>query len=255
MNNYETVFDTFISAFSAKTIENQGTAWQTAINPDDVFNSPGADNSDTFWSQHGENVDRYKELILNYQQADKEIKQHGNLDHLRYDSPISMAYQAFHGSEPITLTDYDGKLMINGNGRHRIEAAKRLRAEGYDVKLSALVTKWQTPSVSKEKTGIISSNSLSNSSSMSHQIENQIELLKQAKSLFSDHAEKIEELTQNFNAAVRGLEQDELNHDYMDFLEEFLADYVTKLKTIRETIEEEYMPLLNRKIQYLEDRV
>jgi hypothetical protein len=255
MDNYTTVFDAFLTAFGSKTVENQGTAWQSAINPDDIFNSPDADNSDQFWAQHGENADRYKDLILNYQQAQAEIATHGNLDHLGWDNPVSMAHQVFHGSEPIALTDYNGKLLISSNGRHRIEAAKQLKAAGYDVKLSALVTKWRDPSVSKEKTGIISSNSLNNSSSMAHQIENQIELLRQAKSLFSDHAEKIEELTQNFNAAVRGLEQDQLNHDYMDFLEEFLSDYVVKLKTIRETIEEEYMPLLNRKIQYLEDRV
>ena len=89
---------------------------------------------------------------------------------------------------------------------------------------------------------------------MAHQIENQIDLLKDAKHLFSEHAEKVQDLTNHFSAGVRGLEQDELNHDYMDFLEEFLGDYILKLNAIRETIEDEYVLALNRKIQYLEDR-
>jgi len=85
-------------------------------------------------------------------------------------------------------------------------------------------------------------------------IERQIELLRDAKSLFNDHAEKVEELRGNFSSRVMQLEQDELNHDYMKFLEEFLGDYMAKLSTIRETIEDEYVPALERKIRHLEER-
>lgn len=89
---------------------------------------------------------------------------------------------------------------------------------------------------------------------MAHQIEHQIELLKDAKSLFAQQSEKIQELMDHFNHGVMALEQDDLNHDYVDFLNEFLADYLVKLKTMAEVIEEEYMPQMERKIRSLEDR-
>lgn len=256
MDTYQSLFDGFSQGFLDKNLEKKGDEWRTSINPDDIFNSPDADNSDKFWAQHGENNDRYKELIINYQKAQEEVKQRGNLDHLPWDNPVSMAYQAFHGSEPISLTDYDGKLMINNNGRHRIEAAKQLKAQGYDVKLTALVTKYESknqPPKPIEKSNIIHSSH--KSSSMAHQIERQIDLLKDAKHLFLEHAGKVQDLTNDFNARVRSLEQDELNHDYMDFLEDFLGAYITHLNTIRETIEEDYVPALSKKIHYLEDRV
>lgn len=85
-------------------------------------------------------------------------------------------------------------------------------------------------------------------------IERQIDLLTNAKNLFSQHAEKVEDLRLTFASGVRHLEQDELNQDYMEFLEEFLADYLVKLATIRETIEDEYLPAVERKIRYLEER-
>lgn len=85
-------------------------------------------------------------------------------------------------------------------------------------------------------------------------IERQIELLNNAKNLFNQHAEKVEDLRANFASSVRGLEQDELNQDYMEFLEEFLGDYMVKLGTIRETIEDEYVPAVVRKIRSLEER-
>lgn len=87
-----------------------------------------------------------------------------------------------------------------------------------------------------------------------NQIERQIELLQDAKTLFTQHAELVEEIRLNFAGSVRGLEQNELNQDYMDFLEEFLGDYMIKLGAIRETIEDEYLPALIRKIRYLEER-
>ncbi len=85
-------------------------------------------------------------------------------------------------------------------------------------------------------------------------IERQIELLRDAKALFAQHAEIMENTMREFNSGVRSLEQDELNHDYMEFLEEFLTEYSGKLKSMRENIEDDYLPALERKIRYLEER-
>ncbi|MEY4934528.1 MAG: hypothetical protein RIS64_887 [Bacteroidota bacterium] len=94
----------------------------------------------------------------------------------------------------------------------------------------------------------------SNIGMANNHIERQIELLNNAKNLFSEYAEKVEDLRTSFASRVRGLEQDELNQDYMEFLEDFLGDYLIKLGAIRETIEDEYLPAVGRKIRYLEER-
>jgi hypothetical protein len=85
-------------------------------------------------------------------------------------------------------------------------------------------------------------------------IERQIELLRDAKAMFIQHSQIMDNTLQLFNSGVRSLEQDELNHDYMDFLEEFLKEYSGKLKSMRETIDDEYLPAVERKIRYLEER-
>ncbi len=85
-------------------------------------------------------------------------------------------------------------------------------------------------------------------------IERQVELLQDAKALFVQHAQIMENTMQEFNSGVRSLEQDELNHDYMEFLEEFLTEYSGKLKSMRETIDDDYLPAVERKIRYLEER-
>jgi len=251
--DFDSINEVFLSDLRNKKIAKGGTFWREDINPDELFNSVDGNSSDSiFWSQHGENVIRYKELILNYNEAKRQIEEHGNLDHLSSNHPVNMAYQVLHGSEPIRLIEYNGKLLVSENGRHRIEAAKLLKKEGIDVKISAEITRFLTTSRTIQNNQSQVNSTLSNMAN--YQIENQIELLRNAKSLFSEHAEKVQELTELFNARVRMLEQDELNHDYMDFIEEFLRDYVVKLKSIRETIEDEYLPQLERKIRHLEER-
>jgi hypothetical protein len=251
MNEYDTFYQEFVRDISRQSINRVEVCWSNSINPCEVLNSIVTnDNDSSFWSQHGESIDRYKELITNYADSLDQISRYGNLDHLSLSDPVHIAYQAFHGSEPIDLIEYQGKLMIGSNGRHRIEAAKILQKQGIDIKLSGRITKYM-PADSSPAT---KQSQHLNSTKMSYQIEYQIELLGKAKALFVEHAEKVQELTDHFNAGVRALEQEDLNHDYMDFLEEFLSDYIIKLKTIRETIEDEYLPHLQRKINYLEER-
>ena len=86
------------------------------------------------------------------------------------------------------------------------------------------------------------------------QIELQIELLERAKLLFSKHSEHLEAVVSNFNQEVRALEQEDLNHDYLMYMEECFAEYSSQLKTVRENIDDEYIPAIIRKIRSLEER-
>jgi hypothetical protein len=88
-----------------------------------------------------------------------------------------------------------------------------------------------------------------------HRIEEQIEMLAKAKSFLQQHAESLDEQVKDMRSQIRSLEQDELNHDYLDFLEEFQTLYTSKLTAITEEIEGAYIPSIQRKMQHLEDRV
>lgn len=93
-----------------------------------------------------------------------------------------------------------------------------------------------------------------NIDTMNNQIERQIDLLREVKAVFSQHSQIMDSTIQGFNTAIHSFEQDDLNHDYMDFIEEFFDEYKEKLMSISETIEDEYLPALERKIRYLEER-
>ena len=251
MNEYEVQYQKFVSFFVDSLITKSKEIWVDKIDPHKILNSIDEEEVDSeFWGQHGETLERYKELIVNYNRAQIIISFEHSLDSLPYSDPRILAHQVFHG-DPIRIFEYDGILMIEGNGRHRIAAAKLLKKEGIDVILSGFVTRYVsvTKEIKKNHSQLNLNNKMAN-----YQIEGQVELLRDAKSLFSQHAEKVQELMDQFNSGVRALEQEELNHDYMDFLEEFLADYIVKMRTIRETIEDEYLPQLDRKIRSLEER-
>lgn len=251
VNDYESYYRYFVQDYSRNQIRKDSVFWSNSIDPCEVLNSVSIGEEDhSFWNQHGESLDRYKELIFNYIESINQISRFGSLDHLSLSDPVHMAYQAFHGSEPIDLIEYQGKLLLNNNGRHRVAAARILHEQGVDIKIPGRITRYIPVNKPPEQ----SNSYKQNLNAMAHRIEQQIELLEQAESLFAEHAEKVQELTDHFSAGVRALEQDELNHDYMDLLEEFLSDYIIKLKTIRETIEDEYLPKLQRKIIHLEER-
>ena len=85
--------------------------------------------------------------------------------------------------------------------------------------------------------------------------EGKKELLEKAKSVFMQHSQEMISLQERLNSEVRGLEQDEINHDYLGFIEEFQQVYNAKLRDLNNQIDDEIIPQINRKIQYLEDRV
>ena len=62
-------------------------------------------------------------------------------------------------------------------------------------------------------------------------------------------------IAEMFNSAIKSFEQDDLNHDYQEFLNEFNGEYNNKLKYLVRDIEDEYIPAIIKKLEYLEDRV
>lgn len=255
MENYESLYKQFVDKFGKNQLSKVKEKWMNEINPDDVFNSIDGDElNDTFWAQHGANVDRYKQLILNYTTAKEYVKKNGSIDSRDSSDPIRIAYEMFHGGDHIRLLEFDGRLLIEGNGRHRIAAAKLLKKEGVPVTLTALVT-YYGPNIPHANNQSNHRSTKFTNDMAGYQLERQIDLLSEAKKLFSEHSELIQALMENFNKSVTSLEQDDLNHDYVTFIEQFLLEYTGRLKSIRVTIDDEYLPQIERKKRHLEERV
>lgn len=240
-----------MSDFKNKSVIKIGESeLKSGLSPDDIHID--IENSDTFWTQYGENLKRYKDLVLNYQKAQNVLKEKGSLGHLSLTDPISMAYQVFHGNEPITLIKYNGKYVFDSSGRHRVIAAKILKQQGYDIQLTAMVTEYSQKNETKSSN--FSNTSNIGNMSLGYEIERQVELLGEAKATFVSHSQQLENLLSTFNSALKSFEMDNLNHDYQEFLEEFNSEYSGKLKKMRDVIDSEYIPAIQRKINYLEDR-
>lgn len=94
------------------------------VNPLNVI-SPDEMNDEKFWQQHGENQNRYFDLIEKYDKCREELNSGKTLDQIRKeDSWVANAYDVFHGSEPIRLLKSGDHYRIDGNGRHRVAAAQ-----------------------------------------------------------------------------------------------------------------------------------
>lgn len=94
------------------------------VNPLNVI-SPDEMNDEKFWSQHGENQNRYFDLIEKYEKCNSLLQQGKTLDEIRKeDSWVANAHDVFHGSEPIRLLKSGDHYQIDSNGRHRVAAAQ-----------------------------------------------------------------------------------------------------------------------------------
>ena len=87
--------------------------------------SPDEMKDEKFWQQHGENQNRYVDLIEKYDQCNQELHSGKTLDQIRKDNMwVANAYDVFHGSEPIKLLKSGEYYRIDSNGRHRVAAAQ-----------------------------------------------------------------------------------------------------------------------------------
>jgi len=94
------------------------------INPLKVI-SPEEMYDDKFWQQHGENQNRYFDLIEKYDQCNQELLDGKHLDQIRKeDMWVANAHDVFHGSEPIRVLKSGDFYRIESNGRHRVAAAQ-----------------------------------------------------------------------------------------------------------------------------------
>lgn len=94
------------------------------VNPLNVI-SPDEMDDEKFWQQHGENQNRYFDLIEKYDRCREELNHGKTLDQIRKeDSWVANAYDVFHGSEPIRLLKSGDHYRIDSNGRHRVAAAQ-----------------------------------------------------------------------------------------------------------------------------------
>jgi hypothetical protein len=87
------------------------------------------------------------------------------------------------------------------------------------------------------------------------QIEAQIEMLQKAVQFLAQHGESLNEQVMSMQGQVQNLGEEDLNHDYMEYLEEFQETYASKILAIIQEIDDQYIPDIQRKIQYLEERV
>ena len=94
------------------------------VNPLNVI-SPDEMNDEKFWQQHGENQNRYFDLIEKYDKCNQELQNGKTIDQIRKeDMWVANAYDVFHGSEPIRLLKSGDYYRIDSNGRHRVAAAQ-----------------------------------------------------------------------------------------------------------------------------------
>jgi len=94
------------------------------VNPLNVI-SPDEMNDEKFWLQHGENQNRYLDLIEKYDKCNQELQNGKTIDQIRKeDMWVANAYDVFHGSEPIRLLKSGDYYRIDSNGRHRVAAAQ-----------------------------------------------------------------------------------------------------------------------------------
>lgn len=89
---------------------------------------------------------------------------------------------------------------------------------------------------------------------MSQRIEGQIELLDAAKSRYQALSESIVELIAEAKRIVASLSDDELNHDYVTYLQEFNEALLPALFRATEQIDDDLQAALSSKIRYLEER-
>ena len=90
--------------------------------------------------------------------------------------------------------------------------------------------------------------------SMSQRLEEQIELLTNAKSRYQGLSERIQDLIYESKRIVVNLADNELNHDYVEYLDEFNLSLIPAMAHVVERIEEELQSNLTSKIRYLEER-
>ncbi len=94
------------------------------VNPLNVI-SPDEMNDEKFWQQHGENQNRYFDLIEKYDKCNQELQNGKTIDQIRKeDMWVANAYDVFHGSEPIRLLKSGDYYRIDSNGRHRVAASQ-----------------------------------------------------------------------------------------------------------------------------------
>jgi N-acetylglutamate synthase-like GNAT family acetyltransferase len=93
------------------------------VNPLNII-APVEAGDNKFWSQHGEDLERYLNLIEQYDKCNQLLQNGKTIDEIRkHDSWIANAHDVFTGNEPVKLQKVGGYYRIDG-GRHRVAAAQ-----------------------------------------------------------------------------------------------------------------------------------
>lgn len=107
----------------------------------------------------------------------------------------------------------------------------------------------------EESTGITyPTNTTKTGDGMSYRLEQQVELLNDAKRGYQGLSERIQELIAESKRIVANLADNELNHDFVEYLEEFNSTLAPAMAHAVEQIDEHLQGNLSSKIRYLEER-
>lgn len=113
----------FLNINNAGFINNKNWVKQQ-VNPLNII-SPEEMYDKYFWEQHGENQNRYLDLIEKYGCCNQELESGKTLDQIRKENMwLANAYDIFHGSESLRLLKSGDYYCIDSNGRHRVAAAQ-----------------------------------------------------------------------------------------------------------------------------------
>lgn len=104
----------------------------TSIEGVNVGGSRAMNNPDTFWNHHSNSKERYMEMASHIPVVSSRLQAGESLDQIRSGGSDSLKACAtyYFGEKMVEVSRANGYYSFNGDGRHRVVAARKL---GYDI--------------------------------------------------------------------------------------------------------------------------
>lgn len=116
-------------AFGTPQVETISPASIEGVN---VGGSRAMNNPDTFWNHHSNSRERYMEMASHIPEVSSRLQAGESLDQIRAEGSESLKACAtyYFGKDMVKVSRANGYYSFNGDGRHRVVAARKL---GYDI--------------------------------------------------------------------------------------------------------------------------
>lgn len=137
-NDTDRVFEEFQKNWMDQNLEiiPNGDVLGWLVNPSDIVGVRHFDeqSDDDFWNHHGNSKDTYIELASKLPDVKKQLDSGISLDTIKMDETLRACAEQYYSPERmIKVYQYGENFIFNGDGRHRILAAKEL---GNDIPIN-----------------------------------------------------------------------------------------------------------------------